>query len=74
MGSYVSNLIHGVLNGVELELVYFVISYSIIKISWAKVHYANVGLQLDMKITFSERKFKDLSENVYFYPPLMYSR
>ena len=26
----------------------------------------------DMKLTFSERKFKDLSENVYSYP-LMYS-
>ena len=30
MGSYVSNLVHGVLNGVELEVVYnFFISYSI---------------------------------------------
>ena len=27
----------------------------------------------DMKLTISERKFKGLSENVYFYPPLMYS-
>ena len=27
----------------------------------------------DMKLTFSERKFKELSENVYFHPPLMYS-
>ena len=27
----------------------------------------------DMKLTFSERKFKEFSENVYFHPPLMYS-
>ena len=27
----------------------------------------------DTKLAFSERKFKDLSENVYFYPHLMYS-
>ena len=27
----------------------------------------------DMKLTFSERKFKDLLPIVYFYPPLMYS-
>ena len=27
----------------------------------------------DMQLTFSERKFEDLSENVYVLSPLMYS-
>ena len=27
----------------------------------------------DLKFRYSERKFKELSENVYFYTPLMYS-
>ena len=45
MELYLSNLVHGVLNGVELELVYnFFISCSIAEISWAKVHYAKQSL------------------------------
>ena len=46
MGLYVSNLVLGILNGVELELVYnFFMSCSIAELSWAKVQYADVGLQ-----------------------------
>ena len=46
MGLYVSNLVPGILNSIELDLVYnFFISCSIGEISWAKVQYADVGHQ-----------------------------
>ena len=47
MALYVSSLVHGVLTGVELELVYnFFLSCSIAEVSWAEAQYAVVGLQL----------------------------
>ena len=42
MGLYVSSLVHGFLNGVELELVY---NFFIAEISWVKGQHAGVGFQ-----------------------------
>ena len=61
MGMYISNLVHGVLIGVELELVYiFFISRSLAEISWAKVQYADVGLQHRHKRSY-RRIFHDVT-------------
>ena len=44
MELYVSNLVHAVLNGIELELVYnFFIPSSIAEILWATVQNADVS-------------------------------
>ena len=49
VGLYASDWVHGVLNGIELEFVQnFFISCSSSEISWAKVQYADVGLQPEM--------------------------
>ena len=43
MRLYVSDLVHGVLNGVELELIYnFVISRSIVEISEIEVQHGHI--------------------------------
>ena len=55
MGSHVSNLVHGVLNGVELDFAYnFFTSCSVAEISWAKVQYADVGLQPEISQQWSK--------------------
>ena len=46
MGLYVSNLVHGVLNGIELELVFnLFISCSIAEISLVEIHHQHIELQ-----------------------------
>ena len=46
MRLYVSNLVHGVLNGIEFEVIFnFFISYSFAEISQVEVQHQHIGHQ-----------------------------